>query len=80
MPRLWSMWAVSSISRSDRPSRSIFQTELVLRSQVGEGGLEHRALGAGAPGLFLLEDLLAPDPLQGVPLQVQVLSSVETRA
>ena len=45
----------------------------VGRAQVGEHRLELRPLGAGLAALLLVEDLLAPRPLQRVTLQIEVL-------
>src|SRR4051812_8645146 len=56
----------------DQASGSAFHA-LPLGPQIGEGGLERRALGVGAPRLLLLEDLRASGFSQRVALKVQVL-------
>jgi hypothetical protein len=47
--------------------------EHVLRSEEGQRRLKGGALGTGLAGLLLLEQALAPRPIQRVALQVEVL-------
>jgi hypothetical protein len=71
--------ASSTRCRSDRPSRSSFDTTRGAGPELIKELLEGWAVGAGAAG-GLGEHPLAAGPLEGVDLEVRLLSAVETRA
>jgi hypothetical protein len=80
MPRSARLVTVSTRCRRDRPSRSSFQaTRVSPGAELIQELLEGGAVGAGAAG-GLGEDPVAAGTLEGVDLELGLLSAVETRA